>query len=430
MILKNKKTYLIPTIGFALIILIGAILLSLPFFNHGNVNFKDNFFISTCALTTTGFTKAPIISQYTFLGQLVLSILMEIGGLGFIIFISYFWSIKNKKIKISDMIVISDSISGEGFASIKEHSIFIIKLMTRVQIAGAILLMFKFIPLLGFFKGIWYSIFHSISAFTNTGFDLFSGNSLYGFKYDMYLQIILLILMIIGSMGILVIEDLKNNKFKNFKKLKIQTKIILIYSIILSVIPAFGIFINEPDASFMNGLFMSVSSRTAGFSVVDFGKFSTENKIILMILMFIGGAPVSASGGIKIMTLAIIISTMIATLKGKNETIIFWRKIPDSIIKKAFTIFMMFIIWIIIASFLFFHYNPMNLFEIVFEVVAAISNGGLSVVDFENVNMIGEIILIISMFVGRVGPLSLILIFMNENSKDKFIEYPIENVIL
>lgn len=429
-ILKSKKPYLIPIVGYILIIIIGSILLALPCCNYGNVTIKDLIFSATCGLTTTGFTKVPIITQYTFLGQLVLAILMEIGGLGFIIFISYFLSIKQKKLKMSDMILINDNISSDNYASIKEHSKFIFRLMVRVQVIGAIFLALKFIPYLGFGKGIWYSIFHSISAFSNTGYDLFTGNSLYNFRHDIYLQIVLMILMTVGSIGVFIIEDLKNNKFKSFKKLKLQTKIVLIYSIFLTIVPAILIIMYEPEVSFVNGLFMTVSARAAGFSVVDFGSFSSENKIILMILMFIGGAPASASGGIKILVLAIIIATMFATLKGKNETIIFWRKIPDAIIKRAFTIFMLFIVWIILASFLFFHYNPMNLFEIVFEVIGAISNGGLSIINFDNVNIIGEMILIVSMFVGRVGPLSLLLIFVNENKNNKFIEYPSENVIL
>lgn len=427
---KNKKTYLIPMIGFALIILIGAILLALPCCNYRNVTLKDIIFTATSGLTTTGFTKAPIVSQYTFWGQLVLAILMEIGALGFIIFASYFWSIKNKKLKMSDMIVISDSISSENYASIKEHSKFIFKFMTRVQIVGTILLSFRFIPMLGFLKGIWYSIFHTISAFSNTGFDLFTENSLYHFRYDTYLQIILSVLMIIGSIGVLVIEDFKKNKSKRFQRLKLQSKVVLIYSALLLLIPAIIMAIYEPNVSFINAFFMSASSRSTGFSVVDLKSFSTENKIILTILMFIGGAPASTSGGIKIMVLAIILSTIIATLKGKNETIIFWKKIPDSYVKKSFTIFLLFIILLFITCFAFFHFNPMNLLEIVFDSVSAVTNTGLTIMESGKLNLIGEGILIFLMFVGRVGPLSLVLTFINENRKDKFIEYPSENVIL
>lgn len=428
--LKSKKTYLIPIIGFSLIILIGTILLALPCCNYGNVSLKDILFTATSGLTTTGFTKAPIISQYTFLGQLILAILMEIGGLGFIIFVSYFWTIKHKKLKMSDMIVINDSISSENYASIKEHSIFLIKLMIRVQIAGIILLSIKLVPMLGVLKGIWYSIFHSISAFTNTGFDLFTGNSLYNFRYDNYFQIILSLLMIIGSMGILVIEDLKTNKSKKFKRLKLQTKVILIYSIFLLLIPTIIFSLTEKNISFTNAFFMSASSRSTGFSIVDLNSFSTENKIILTILMFIGGAPASTSGGIKIMVLAIIIATILSTLKGKNETIIFWKKISDSYIKKSFTIFMLFAVLVFICCFIFSYFNPMNLLEIVFDSVSAVTNTGLTIMEAGKLNSVGNGILMFLMFVGRVGPLSLVLTFINENRKDKFIEYPSENVIL
>lgn len=429
-LLKGKKTYLIPMFGFALIILIGTMLLALPCCNYGNVSLKDNLFVATSGLTTTGLLKSPIIINYSFLGQLVLAVLMEIGALGFIIFASYFWSIKNKKLKMSDMILINDSISSDSYASIKDHSKFVFKLMTRAQIIGIILLSFRFVPMLGVFRGIWYSIFHSISAFSNTGFDLFSGNSFYNFRYDIYVQVVLSGLMIIGSMGILVIEDIKNNKFKQFKRLKLQTKVVLVYSIFLLLIPAIIISVTEENVSFANAFFMSASSRSTGFSIVDLKNFSIENKIILTILMFIGGAPASTSGGIKIMVLAIIISTIISTLNGKNETVIFWRKISDSYIKKAFTIFMLFVCIIVIACFGFVYLNPMNILEIVFDSVSAVTNTGLSIMDFENLNLYGEIIFIILMFIGRIGPLSLVLTFIKGNARDKFIEYPSENVIL
>ena len=193
----------------------------LPICNNKSISFKDALYTAISGLTTTGFTKGSLVSQFNFAGQLVLAILMEIGAMGFIIFVSYFWSIKNKKIRMSDIMVINDNISNDSYASIKEHSIFIGKLMLKVQIAGTVLLSIKFIPLLGFFKGIWYSIFHTISAFSNTGFDLFGG-SFEVFNNDLYVQLVFVLLMVIGSIGVFVIEDLRNNKYRDFSRLKLQ----------------------------------------------------------------------------------------------------------------------------------------------------------------------------------------------------------------
>lgn len=427
---KNKKSYLIPIIGFALISLIGAILLYLPICNYKDISFRDALFTSISGLTTTGLVKVNLCSQFNFFGQLVLAILMEIGALGFIIFISYFWSIKDKKIRMSDILIINDNISGDEYSSIKEHSIFIGKLMLKVQILGIVLLSLKFIPMFGILKGIWYSIFHTISAFSNTGFDLFGNNSVVLFAHDNYVQFVLILLMVLGSIGILAIEDIKNNGFRKFSKLKVQTKIILIYSIILFIVPMVAITFLEQNMSLMNGLFMAVTSRSTGFSITNTAELSLESKVILMILMFIGGSPTSTSGGVKIVTLAVILSTIIATLKGENNTVMFWRKIPESAIKKAFTIFMLFVFVIATASILFAHFNNIGVINILFENISAISTTGLTITDYSNLNIAGEIILMSVMFIGRVGPLSMAVIFVHGDRKDEYVEYPSENIML
>ncbi len=332
--------------------------------------------------------------------------------------------------KISDILVINDNISSDSYGQIKEHSIFIGKIMLEVQAFGIILLAIRFIPLLGFFKGIWYSIFHTISAFSNCGFDLFGGNSFRIFSNDIYVQTIMIALMLLGSIGILVIEDVRNNKSRKFSRLKLQTKIILTYSLILLVVPTIAIKILEPNISILNSLFMVSTSRSTGFSVVDLPNFTFESKFILIILMFIGGSPTSTSGGVKMVTIAVLISTIVSTLKGKDETIMFWKKVPNSAIRRAITIFTLFALIITIACTVFYHYNKINLLNIIFEAVSAISNTGLTITDYSTVNIIGENILLLLMFIGRVSPLSFILVFINENSKDKYIDYPSENVIL
>ena len=428
--LRNKRTYLIPIIGFAFIILVASIILCLPVCNYKEITFRDALFTATSGLTTTGFTKGPLVEQFNFWGQIILAILMEIGAMGFIIFVSYIWSIKNKKMKMSDILVINDNISSDSYGQIKEHSIFIGKIMLEVQAFGIILLAIRFIPLLGFFKGIWYSIFHTISAFSNCGFDLFGGSSLRIFANDIYTQFIMIALMLLGSIGILVIEDVRNNKSRKFSRLKLQTKIILTYSLILLVVPTIAIKILEPNISILNSLFMVSTSRSTGFSVVDLPNFTFESKFIFIILMFIGGSPTSTSGGVKMVTIAVLISTIVSTLKGKDETIMFWKKIPNSAIRRAITIFMLFALIITIACTVFYHYNRINLLNIIFEAVSAISNTGLTITDYSTVNIIGENILLLLMFIGRVSPLSFVLVFINENSKDKYIDYPSENVIL
>lgn len=428
--LRKKKSYLIPMLGFLLIILIGTIFLYMPISNKNEILLKDALFTATSALTTTGLTRVVLVDQFNFLGQLILVILMEIGQLGFMIFISYFWSLKDKKMKMSDILLINETINGDNYGLIKEYSIFIFKLMLKVQAIGVGLLAIRFIPEYGIFKGIWYSIFHTISAFSNTGFDLFGNSSLIAFSNDIYVQLVLILLMFLGSIGILVIKDVVNNKLRKFSRLKLQTKIVLIASAFLIIIPTILIKILEPQISILNSLFYSVTSRNTGFMIENLVDFCGESKIILMVLMLIGGGPTSTSGGIKIITFVVAISGILSTLNGKRELVLFNRKISDSIIKKAFTIIFVFLLSIIIASFVIYHCNNIGEFNIVFEAISAITNTGFSITDYSQLNIIGELVLAILMFIGRVGPLSLALIFVNEDKKDAQIEYPSENLIL
>lgn len=426
--LKNKRSYLVPIVGFALIILISSMILYLPICNYKELSFKNVLFTATSALTTTGFTKGPLQNQFNFLGQLVLAILMEIGAMGFIIFISYFLSVKNKKIRMSDIILINDNISSDSYASIKEHSIFIGKLMLKVQIAGIVFLALKFIPVFGILEGTWHSIFLTISAFSNTGFTLFEGESLTKFANDIYVQIVLIALMILGSIGILVIEDLKKNRKKKFNRLKLQTKIILTYTLGLLFVPMFVMKMLDPNLSLLNCLFMSATTRSTGFAITNVSNLCVENKVMLMILMFIGGSPTSTSGGVKIITIAILLSTVMATLRGKEETVMFWKRIPDTSIRKAFSILMIFIMVLSITCAIFYHLDNISLFNIMFESISAITNTGLTITDYDTLKLSSEMIIMFLMYVGRVGPLTMVLAVVNKDRKN--IEYPSEDVIL
>lgn len=424
---KGKKTYLIPIISFTLVILIGAVLLTIPSFNNINISFADALYTSVSGVTTTGLLKGNMIAQFNFGGQLVFAILMEIGALGFVIFVSYFWSIRNKKISMSDAMVINDSLSGDNTGSIKEHTLFIGKLVLIVQLAGTILLAIRFVPLLGFFEGLWYSIFHVISAFSNTGADLFGENGIRVFVNDFYVQIVLILLMVAGSFGVFAIEDIKNTK--KFSKFKLQTKIIIVGTIFMLVVPTILLKLIQPEISLTNGLFLT-AARSTGFNILDISKFNSAAQVIIMVIMFVGSSPASTGGGVKLVTMAVIISTLISTLKGKEETIIFWRKISNYTVRMAFTIFTLFSVSIFIALILFMNYNNIGIEKILFDCISAISNTGFSLIPPNELNSVGSLVLIALMYIGRIGPLSLVLVFVNKDNKEKFVEYPEEKVIL
>lgn len=430
--LNRKKSYLVPIFGFALISLIGAILLYLPICNIKDITFHDALYASISTVTGTALLKTSIVEQFNFIGQIVILILMEVGALGFIVFISYIWAKRNKKMQMSDIIMVNDNTGGDNnYNTIKEHSMFVFNLVLRVQIFGAILVGIRFIPEFGLVKGIWYGIFHSISAFTNVGYDILGTTSLYNYKSDIYLQIVLIILMLLGSIGIFAIEDLKKNKFKSFSKLRLQTKIILVYSLIFTLVPAILLKIFEPQMSILNSLFMALTARSAGFTLTNLESFSIASKLLLIVLMFIGGSPASTAGGMRVVVPAIIISTVIATLKGRENTVIFWKKISNIVVRKAFAIFIIFLMLSIFASMLLAYCNKeASLLEVIFETVSALTNAGLAVAATTSVNVIGDWLLLLLMFIGRVGPIAMIMAFVHDEPVDKLVDYPTENVML
>lgn len=429
--LKKKKSYLVPFVGFTIIMIIGAILLALPISNNEPIKFKDALFVSISAVSCTGLSTVVPAEQFNFIGQLVLAILMEIGALGFVVFISYIWAKLNRKMKMSDIIMVNDNISGDDYNTIKEQSLFIFDIMVKVQLLGIILLSIKFIPEFGAVNGIWYSIFHTISAFANAGFDIIGNQSMIGYNKDLYIQIVLIILMILGSIGVFAIEDLKKNKFKSFNKLKLQTKIILLYTLILLVIPTVLLVVFEENISVTNSLFMTSAARSTGLSVVNVSELSDASKLLFTILMFIGGSPASTAGGVRVVAIAILISTMVATLRGRIHTVIFWKKIPDTIVRKAFTVFMMFLMIALIGIMSYSYCNKTaEIIDISLECVSALTNTGFAAVNPLTSSLVTDIIIMILMYIGRIGPIAMVTIFVNDEPVDKLVDYPAENVIL
>ena len=429
--LKKKKSYLVPFIGFTIIMIIGAILLALPISNNKSIEFKDALFVSISAVSCTGLSTVVTAEQFNFIGQLIIAVLMEIGALGFVVFISYVWAKLNRKMKMSDIIMVNDNISGDDYSTIKEQSLFIFDIMVKVQLLGIILLSIKFIPEFGTMQGIWYSIFHTISAFANAGFDIIGNQSMMVYSKDLYIQIVLIILMILGSIGVFAIEDLKKNKFKNFKKMKLQTKIILVYTVILLTIPTILLLIFEENISITNSLFMTSAARSTGLSVVNISELTNTSKLLLTILMFVGGSPASTAGGVRVVAIAILIATMISTLRGRIHTVIFWKKIPDSIVRKSFTVFMMFLIIVLIGIMSYSYCNKTaEIADISLECVSALTNTGFAAVDPTTATLVTDIIIMILMYIGRIGPIAMVTIFVNDEPVDKLVDYPSENVIL
>ena len=427
---KRKRQSLIPVLGFLFIILVGAIILYLPCSTIGTANFIDTLFTSTSATTTTGFSLNDISTKYTTFGKIIIAILMNIGVVGFISLIVVIVKLKNRRISLSNMKVINDSISDDNYLNLKDEVFNIVKYVAIIEIIGAFLLAIKFIPEYGMIKGIGYSLFHSISAFSNTGFDLLGENGFIKYNKDIYIRLVIIMLMILGGIGFLPINDFINNKSKKFKKLKLQSKIVIIYSFALILISTIGLKIFEgSNISWLNALFMGATARNTGLYTVSVSTMTVPSKLFILILMIVGGAPGSTAGGIKVVVFAVLEAVVITTLLGKKEVVLFWRKIDENTIRLSVTILAMFIVIILIATMAIVALNNFGLFDVLFACVSGISSTGLSSTSMQLLNNAGKFILMILMFIGRVGPLSILAIFTPEVNNEK-INFPEEKLIL
>ena len=276
----------------------------------------------------------------------------------------------------------------------------------------------------GFLKGLWYGIFHSISAFCNAGFDIIGENSFADFTNDYYINFILIILIILGGIGFLVIEDLlKVWRNKSIRSLNLQSKIVLITTGILLITSISLIKILEPNLSILQCIFTAVTLRTAGFSTINMASCTHATKMIGIILMFIGGAPGSTSGGIRIIVFSVLILSIVSTLKNRKEVVVFYRKINERTIMKSITITGVSLLAIFASVVIMTFFNDIGLENIIFHCVGAFSDTGLGIISSSVLNNIGKLTIMFLMFIGRVGPFTAFKVFFDTSTTQENIKY-------
>ena len=429
--LRKKSIYIIPILSFAFVILISFIILLMPFSRYSNVTELDAFFTAVSATCVNGLTTVNLATDYTFVGQIIIAITTEIGAIGFITFISFVLSLRNRKMSISESILLSKSINNNEESKLKRRLKEVIKYTVLIELIGSVFLAFSFIPKFGFKDGIWYSIFHSITAFCNAGFDIFGTSSFIIFKNDVYINIVVICLMLLGGIGFFVIEDIINClKKKSFIHMQFHTKIILISTIIIYIISVVLIKISEPSLTLLQTLFMSATCRTTGFTTVNLNNTSPMLKLILSILMMIGGAPGSTSGGIRIASIAVIVLTMKSVFENKKDVICFYKKIDENTIKQAITNIFISITIVFFGIVVLTKIQKINLIDNIFMCVSSFSATGLSVFNPSVLNIVAKIILMILMFIGRIGPISVVSLFMQDKKENKEIEYVSGKILL
>lgn len=441
-ILKNVKKRIklfspvqIIVYSFVLIIAIGTFLLYLPIsVKTGRSSFLDAFFTSVSCTCVTGLNLHDTWSYFTLFGQIVILLLIQIGALGLVSFTTGFTLIVHRKLGLRDMKILREGIHG-NIVDIPNiiRTIFISTFI--LEVLGALLLSSKFVPKYGI-TGLWLSIFLAVSSYCNAGFDITGfirpDSSLIPFNSDPFIMVVITSLIIVGGLGFLVIIDIYTNVTNRFNtirhhsRLSFQTTIVLKATFWLLLVGTILFFSFEYENS-LKGLsvleklfvcFMqSASSRTAGLFSFDLAKQYNITKFITIILMFIGASPASTGGGIKTVSFIVLISTMWNTLCGRDEIVIYNRKISKSVVYRSVSICLAFVIFVIVGTLMISileSQSPIATVDILYEVVSAISTTGLSTGITRGVSSFSKYILIFFMFVGRVGPISLILAIMSK----------------
>lgn len=415
---KRLSSFQVILLGFAGVILLGALLLMLPISSAERVitPFNEALFTSTSAVCVTGLVVKDTGSYWSAFGQAVIITLIQIGGLGVVTIAASFSMLAGRRISLMQRSTMQDAISAPKVGGIVKLTKFIITGTFIIEAVGAVSMMPVFCKNFGA-KGIWMSLFHSVSAFCNAGFDILGteGNqfcSLTPYTSNPVINITVMLLIVIGGIGFLTWDDICNNKFK-IKKYSMQSKIILLTSLILILLPAIYFFIFDySDYSIGNrllaSLFQSVTTRTAGFNTTDLTKLTRPSQAIMIFLMLVGGSPGSTAGGLKTTTMAVLILNAFACFKRKENVCAFGRRIDDSVIKNAATIVMMYITLFFIGGVSICTIEKLPLVASLFETASAIGTVGLTLGITPKLSLASQLILIVLMYLGRVGGLTLI----------------------
>lgn len=447
----NKLLKLSPTqkivISFLSIIAIGTFLLYLPITHCDDteLNLIDALFIATSATCVTGLTPVSIIETFNIWGQIVLLVLMQIGGIGIIaIVISFLYSMK-KKLSIKNNKMIKDQFGYINLNDRRSNIQEMLKYIFTVEFIGTILLSFYFIPKHGLLMGLFNSLFISVSAFCNAGFDVISHSSLTLYANEYYPLTIIMILIILGGLGFVVWFDICDNIKRNkcskgcFKRFSLHTRVVLLTTVSLIIFPAILIFVLENSSKMFvdfnllskmfNSLFTSVSLRTAGFTTCNLSLANNSSLLLMIVCMFVGGSPGGTAGGIKTTTIVIILMYIFSTIKGDKYTNIHKRSVSENLIKQAITVFAINIFVLLTGVFLLAITENLSLMEILFEATSAIATVGLSLNVTSKLTVAGKLIISFMMYLGRIGILTFVLSF-TKNENKQHIKYATGNLLI
>ncbi len=434
---KKLTSSQIIILGFAAVILLGTLLLSLPVatWDGKGAVFTDALFTATSAVCVTGLIVQDTATYWSYFGQAVILILIQIGGMGVVTLAVAITMLSGKKVSLKQRSTMQEAISAPKVGGIVKFTGFILKMTIFFELLGALILSLVFCKEFGFLKGIWYSIFHSISAFCNAGFDLMGIKTQYSsltyFAENPIINLTIMALIVIGGIGFLTWEDIRTRKW-NLRRYRMQSKVILTTTAVLITFPTLYFFFFEfGDMSLkeriFSSLFQAITPRTAGFNTVDLTFISEAGLALMIVLMLIGGSPGSTAGGMNTTTFAVMISTAISVFRRREHTNFFGRRIGDETIKNAATILMMYLTLFITGGLIISKIEGLPLITCLYETASAIGTVGLTLGITPQLGIFSQMILVGLMYLGRVGGLTLIFAALSIN-KYSVVKYPQEKM--
>ena len=432
--------------GFLAVILVGAVLLALPVSSASGqrIGFFDSLFTSASAVCVTGLVALDTGTTFSLFGQTVLLVLIQVGGLGFMVFATMIMVMLGRRISLRGRMLIRESMNFDSLSDLGSITRLYLLLSLGIELIGMALLSLRFVPMFGWRRGLWMALFHAVSAFCNAGFDLFGRYaSLTSFASDPLVLLTVAVLIILGGLGFSVILEALRNR-QGFRSLSLHTRIVLMTTLVLLIAGTVFYWLAEranPDTlaaapegeKILNAFFQSVTMRTAGFNSFDLSSLRDGSKLFSSLLMMIGASPASTGGGIKTTTMAALALLMLSVVRGESQVNVARRRLPDDIVRRALAVAMLFVTTLLTGTLVIslLENGRFPLEDILFEASSAMGTVGVSAIGTPNLRPVSRAVLLPMMFLGRVGPLTLaVAVAKRQGRMGSVSKYPEEKIMI
>ncbi len=436
----------ILVLGFLAAILLGAVLLALPVaaVKGQRIGFFDSLFTATSAVCVTGLVALDTGTTFSLFGQTVLLVLIQVGGLGFMVFATMIMVMLGRKLSLRGRMLIRESMNFDSLSDLGSITRLYLFLSIGIELIGMAILSLRFIPVYGWRHGLWMALFHAVSAFCNAGFDLFGRYaSLTSFSADPLVLLTVALLIFLGGLGFSVILETLRNR-QGFRGLSLHTRIVLVSTLILLLAGTLFYWLTEranpetlagvPEGEkILNAFFQSVTMRTAGFNSFDLSRLRDGSKLFSSLLMLIGASPASTGGGIKTTTMAALALLMLSVVRGESQVNISRRRLPDDILRRALAVVVLFVTILLTGTLVIslLEDGRFPLEDVLFEASSAMGTVGVSAIGTPNLRPVSRAVLLPMMFLGRVGPLTLAVAVAKRQGKTRSVSrYPEEKIMI